>query len=113
MHNKHYTITLYKLYLVADIPALPQLAFEILNNSNVKFSWESPTSKIDYYQYWFHLTSFNESMIVHNTSDTTVTLYDIPFNENFTFTLTVYNCIGESESVSITDKISKFFGYHN
>ena len=72
------------------------------------FVWESLTPRVDYFQYQFYFAPFNESSTIHNTTNSTVTVHDVPFNEIFTFSLTANNCIGESEPVNVTDRISKF-----
>ena len=67
--------------------------------STVLFIWNAPedNSRIDYYQYY---VVYGTTIItVSNTSNTSVTISGVPYNENITFSLLAGNCVGESATV--------------
>ena len=63
--------------------------------STVYFTWDAPNdgSRVDYYQYQL----INGTRITYyNTSNTTATISGIPYNNNITFLLHSFNCLGVS-----------------
>ena len=63
--------------------------------STVLFTWDAPNgnSRIDYYQY--QLIN-GTSVVVYNTSNTSIAVLGIPYNRNVTFSLFAINCVGSS-----------------
>ena len=74
--------------------------------STVLFTWDAPNSnsRIDYYQFQL----INEtSLVVYNTSNTSVAILGIPYNRNVMFSLFAVNCIGSSASLRETVNVGK------
>ena len=94
------------------VPTSPtNLVYTVSDPNTVTLSWNHPTysTRVDYYEYSFQLSSSYEIVATHNTTNNSVILVGVPYNDNFTFTVTANNCVGQGIPTSITDVIGKAF----
>ena len=83
--------------------------------STVEITWNPPLNhdpQVDYYHYEvIGSRRLNESqvhmMTVDNTSSTSATLEDIPYNRDLTFSLSAVNCVGTSSPITYHINIGK------
>lgn len=70
--------------------------------NEITFSWTSVSLLDEYYEYTFQV--LNTSTIITNTTiNNSVIFLDIPYYMNFTFLVSVHNCIGESAPANISN----------
>ena len=76
------------------------------NYSTIMISWDSPDDSylIDYYQYRLE----GDPLITHNTTNASLLLSGIPYNENITFALAAVNCIGKGSPIIYIFNIGKY-----
>ena len=82
------------------------------HTSTVHFTWDAPDddSQVDYYQYQL----INETGVTaYNTSNTTATISGIAYNNNVTFLLLSFNCVGVSSPLIETIHIGKSICNHS
>ena len=74
--------------------------------STVLFTWDAPNdnSRIDYYHY--QLTN-ETTVVLYNTTNTSVAISEIPYNRNVTFSLFAVNCVGRSAALSEVVTVGK------
>ena len=66
------------------------------NFSTITFLWDSGAhnEQIDYYN--IEMIWLSKTIDSFNTSNTSASISEVPYNENITVTLTAHNCIGAS-----------------
>ena len=76
-------------------------------SSTVLFTWNAPqdNSRVDYYQY--QVVNGTKIIVASNTSNSSVIISGVPYNQNVTFLVLAGNCIGESATVMETINIGR------
>lgn len=102
----------YIYYGTAGIPMSPLIAQSVVDkyhdySSTVLFTWNAPqdNSRVDYYQY--QVVNGTKIIVASNTSNTSVIISGVPYNQNVTFSVLAGNCIGESATVMETINIGR------
>ena len=96
-----------------DAPNTPtgvQVSERVYNSSefaSVTLSWNDPAGRVDSYNIKISVGSNNSQQF--SVTVPSLNLNQIPYNENVTVSISVVNCVAESEEVNISFVIGKDF----